>query len=154
MATVSEIQQAKQWIYDVLHGDAQIAAAVGVEIYADYNPKKVADRGPRYIIFNYLGGVDVDALGTARLLSEPLFQVRLVTNHHDEPGGNRPNTTDRLVEKRIDDVLQAAVYQQSGDYYFSARREQPVDRAELDTATGKRYHNLGGLYRLWIGATV
>lgn len=144
---VSELQQAKAWLYDVLHGDTAIEAALGSEIYADFNPRDLSERIFPYVIYNFLGGVDIDALGTARLLSQPLFQVRLVVE-------GTPNSAARTIEKLIDDVLQTAVYQQSGDYYFTSRREQPIDRAELDTSTGKRYHNLGGLYRLWIGATV
>lgn len=147
MADVTEIQQAKAWLYEVLHGDADIEEAVGTEIYADFNPRDMPDRIFPYLLFNYMGGVDVDALGTARLLSVPLFQVRLVVQ-------GRPNSAAREVEKRIDDVLQTAVYEPSGDYYFTARREQPIDRAELDTTTGQRFHNLGGLYRIWIGESV
>ena len=143
----TEIQQAKKWLYDSLHGDSDIAAAVATRIYDSYVPEPPANRTYSYILFNFMGGTDIDGLGTIRLASQPLFQVRLVTN-------GRPNASDRLVEKRIDDVLQNAVYEPSGDYYFTARREQPIDRAELDDATGKNYHNLGGLYRLFIGRTV
>jgi hypothetical protein len=147
MGDVSEIQQAKAWLYDVLHDETGIEAQVGTRIYADYAPETPSDRTYPYILFNYMGGVDVDGLGTARIFSEPLFQVRVVFD-------SRPDDDARLLEKRIDDVLQVAMYQPSGDYYFTSRREQPIDRTEIDPSTGKRYHNLGGLYRLWIGATI
>lgn len=144
MGNVSEIQQAKTWIYGALHGNADIAAAVGTRIYDSYVPEPPASRTFPYIVFDFLGGLDVDALGTARLASRPLFQVRVVVE-------GRPSTTAKLVDKRIDDVLQVASYQPSGDFYFTARREQPVDRHEYDAGTGKHYSNLGGLYRLFIG---
>jgi hypothetical protein len=144
---VTELQQAKAWIYAALFANADIQAAVDSRIYADYVPVPPTSRTYPYILFNFMGGTDVDALGTSRLFSEPLFQVRVVCE-------GRPTPAVRLVEKRIDDVLQVAVYQQSGDFYFSSRREQPIDRPELDSATNKQYSNLGGLYRLWIGRTV
>lgn len=143
---VTEVQAAKKWLYDSLHGDTTIATAVSARIYDSYVPEPPANRVYSYIVYNFMAGTDVDGLGTNRIFARPLFQVRLVTN-------GRPTTSDRLVEKRIDIVLQNAVHQPSGDYYFSARREQPIDRAELDTATGKQYGNIGGLYRLWIGRT-
>jgi hypothetical protein len=143
---VSEIQQAKKWIYDSLHANSDIAAAVSTRIYDSYVPDPPASRVFPYVLFNFMGGIDVDALGTNRLLSQPLFQVRVVCE-------GRPDATVRKIDKRIDDVLQFAVYQLSGDYYFSARREQPIDRPEFDAATGKHYGNCGGLYRLYIGRT-
>ena len=147
MGDISEIQQAKAWLYSSLHGNADIAAAVSTRIYDAYIPEPPANRIYPYVLYNFLGGTDVDALGTSRLLAQPLFQVRVVCE-------GRPTALIRKIDKRIDDVLQNAVYQLSGDYYFSARREQSVDRAELDAATGKYYANLGGLYRLYIGRTV
>lgn len=147
MGDVSESQQAKAWIYAALFANADIASAVSTRIYSDYAPDAPASRVYPYIIYNFMGGIDVDGLGTNRLQSQPLFQVRVVCK-------GRPSASTRKVDKRIDTVLQNAVYQLSGDYYFSARREQPIDRAELDATTGIQYHNLGGLYRLYIGRTV
>ena len=144
MGDVSEIQEAKKWIRAVLTANVDIAAVVGTRVFADRSPSPVVFP---YIIYNFLGGTDVQGLGTARLLARPLFQVRVV-------GEGSPNTDARKVDKRIDTVLQNAVNQQSGDYYFSARREQPVDRPELDPATNKVFFNLGGLFRLYIGRKV
>ena len=151
MGDVSEIQQAKAWIYTILAANVDIAARVGTRIYSDFVPEPLANRTYPYILYEYLGGNDVDGLGSNRILSFPLFQIRLVTNGTN--GNGRPTASDRLAEKRIDTVLQNAVHQLSGDYYFSARREQSVNRYELDTATGKQYANIGGLYRLFIGDT-
>lgn len=147
MGNVSEIQQAKKWLYDALHGNSDIAAAVSTRIYDGYVPEPPASRVFPYILFDFISGIDVDALGVSRLATKPLFQVRVV-------GEGRPTTTTRLVDKRIDDVLGVATYQASGDFYFTAWREQPVDRHEFEPSTGKHYHNLGGLFRLFIGRTV
>jgi len=147
MGDISEIQQAKKWIYDSLHAETYIESQVGTRIYADFVPEPPANRVYHYIIYNFMGGLDVDALGTSRLLSQPLFQIRVVND-------GRPTAVTRKIDKRIDEVFQNAVYQLSGDWYFSARREQPIDRPEFDASTGKHYANIGGLYRLYIGRTV
>lgn len=141
---VTEIQQAKAWLYSVLHGNSYIASQVATRIYDSYVPEPPANRVYPYVLFNFMGGTDVDGLGTNRLQSQPLFQVRVVNE-------GRPTAVTRRLDKEIDLALQNAVYQPSGDYYFSARREQPIDRSELDAASGKYYANIGGLYRLFIG---
>lgn len=146
MGDVDEVEQAKAWIYSALSANVDITAAVGTRIYADYVPEPPANRVYPYLLYEFIAGPDIDGLGTVRLLTEPLFQVRLVTD-------GRPTTATRKASKRISDVLGVAVHQLSGDFYFSARREQPISRPETDTATGKKYHNLGGLFRLWIGRT-
>ena len=140
MGDVSEIQQAKKWIYDKLSANVDIAAAVGTNIFADTIP--VSPRPGRYILYNLMAATDVDGLGTNRLITSALFQVRQVNV-------GAPDTTARRVDKRIDDVLQVQVSQLSGDFYYSSRRESVVDRAEYDSAN-VRYHNLGGLFRIWI----
>lgn len=147
MGDVTEIQQAKAWLYSVLSGNAEITARVGTRIFADFVPEPPANRVFPYIVYNFMAGNDIDGLGVNRLVSNPLFQVRVVVE-------GRPTTAARLVDKRIDTVLHNAVHQLSGDYYFTARREQPIDRTELDASTGKQYSNIGGLFRLWIGRTV
>lgn len=139
MGNVSEVQQAKKWIYDKLSANVDIAAAVGTSIFADSVP---TPRPARYILYNLMAATDVDGLGTNRLITSALFQVRQVNQ-------GTPDTTARLLDKRIDDVLQVQVSQLSGDFYYSSRRESVVDRAEYDAAN-VRYHNLGGLYRVWI----
>ena len=144
MGDVSEIQQAKKWIRAVLIANADITAVVGTRVYADRSPSPLVFP---YIIYNFMGGTDVQGLGTARLLSRPLFQVRVV-------GEGSPDTNARKVDKRIDDVLRVAVVQPSGEFFFSARREQPIDRPEINPATNKQFFNLGGLFRLWVSRTV
>ena len=140
MPDVSEVQQAKKWIYDKLSANADITAAVGTNIYADTVP--VSPRPARYILYNLMAATDTDGLGTNRIITSALFQVRQVNT-------GAPDTTARRVDKRIDEVLQVQVHQLSGDFYYSSRREGVVDRAEYDSAN-VRYHNLGGLYRVWI----
>lgn len=143
MADVSEIQEAKKWIRTVLLSNTGITNVVSSRIYADRAPNPLTFP---FIIFNYMGGPDINGLGTNRQQTQPLFQVRVVTD-------GAPDANARLVEKRIDDVLQAATHSASGDFLFAARREQSVDRVEVDSETNHVYYNLGGLYRLWIRKT-
>lgn len=134
-----EVTEAKRWIYETLKADAQLVAVVGTRIYPDIAPQGK----PRpYLIFNFQGGVDVSGLGTARLQTNPLFQVRIVTD-------GAPNDAARTADARLDEVLQNSSADTSNGYMFSARREMPVDRPEFD-ADNNRYHNLGGLYRLYV----
>jgi len=135
---VDEIEEAKKWIYGSLSGNSEITAVVSTRIYSDYVPEPVASRVFPYLLYEFLGGPDVQGLGVIRQGTNALFQIRVVTE-------GRPSTSTRLVAKRIDDVLRIAVYQPSGEFYFTAEREQPVSRTETDNGTGKRYHNLGGL---------
>lgn len=144
MGDIDEIEQAKKWIYDSLVANTDITAAVSTRVYSDYAPEAPASRVYAYLLYEFLGGVDVDAIGTTRIFARPLFQIRLVIK-------GRPTTAQRKAAKRLDDVLQVTQAVVSGEFIFSARREQPVNRTETDSATGQQYLNLGGLYRVWIG---
>lgn len=144
---ISEIQQAKKWIYDSLLANTDIAAAVSHRIYADYVPEPPADRVFPYCLFNVLAAPARQGLGHNRLQTVGKFQIRVVIE-------GRPNAAARKVGKRIDDVFQNAGNVLSGDYYFSSIQDQEVDRSELDSATGKHYHNLGGIYNVYICRTI
>lgn len=144
MANVSEVQQAKKWIYDSLVANTDITGVVSTRIFAGVADSFQAPGFP-YVLYQFIAGTDVDGLGTTRMLSKPLFQVIAVDS-------KSPDSNLRKVDKAIDNILQVAVYQLSGDFYFSARREQPVDRVFTDAA-GRSYYSIGGLYRLYIGRT-
>lgn len=145
MGNVSEIQECKNWIYDKLAANSDITGAVSTRIFADHYPGAASARVFPYILFNAMAGTDVQGLGTSRQATTALFQVRAVCQ-------GAPNSTAKLIDKKIDDVLQVQVTQLSGDFYFSSRREGSIDRAEYDAANN-RYHNLGGIYRVWITKT-
>jgi hypothetical protein len=149
VGNVSEIQEAKNWIYDKLAANSDITSVVSTRIYADTYPGAFSTRTFPYILYNLMAATDIDGLGTVRVITSALFQVRAV----DEPGRSGFSWDNfKLVDKRIDDVLQVQVTQLSGDFYFSSRREGAIDRAEY-AADNTRFHNLGGLYRVWIGKT-
>ena len=139
---VTEIQEAKNWIHDVLAANSDITAAVSTRIFADHYPGAATDRIYPYVLYNTMAATDTQGLGTTRQATNALFQVRAVCQ-------GAPNSSAKLVAKRIDDVLQVAIHSASGDFFFSSRRTDEIDRAEYD-ASNNRYHNLGGLYRVWI----
>lgn len=143
MGDVSEIQQAKKWIYDSLLANTDIAAAVSTRIYDSYVPEPPADRTFPYCLFDVLDATSVRGLGHYRSQINAKFQIRVVIE-------GRPNATARKVGKRIDDIFQSAESVLSGDYYFSSVQDKEVNRPEQDTSTGKHYHNLGGIYDVYI----
>jgi hypothetical protein len=145
VGNVSEIQEAKNWIYDKLAANTDITGVISTRIYADTYPGAFSSRTYPYILYNLMASSDVGGLGTVRVITSALFQVRAVCQ-------GAPDTNTKLIDKRIDDVLQVQVVQLSGDFYFSSRREGAIDRAEY-AADNTRFHNLGGLYRVWIGKT-
>jgi hypothetical protein len=142
---ISEIQAAKKWIYDSLVANADITGVVSTRIYSSVADSTVSAVFP-YIVYTFIAGTDVDGLGVNRILSLPLFQVLVVSDRS-------PDTNVRRVDKRISDVLGVAVHQASGDWFFSARREQPIDRVFTDSAS-RNFYSLGGLFRLYIGDAV
>ena len=144
MGDISEIQAAKKWIYDSLAANADVTGVVSTRIFASVADATISAVYP-HIVYSFIAGTDVDGLGTNRILSLPLFQVVVNTDRS-------PTAAIRKVDKRITDILGVAVYQLSGDWYFSARREQPIDRVFTDSAS-KNFFSLGGLFRLYIGRT-
>lgn len=144
---VSELQQAKKWIYDSLLANSEIAAVVSTRIYDGYVPEPPASRVFPYCLFDLLAAPARQGLGHHRLQTVGKFQIRVVIE-------GRPDATTRKVGKRIDDVFQAAGNVVSGDYYFSSIQDQEIDRPEFDSATGKHYHNLGGIYDVYIVRTI
>lgn len=146
MGDISEIQQAKKWIYDSLLANSDIAAAVSTRIYADYVPEPPADRTFPYCLYDVLAAPARQGLGHNRLQTVGKFQIRVVIE-------GRPNAAARKLGKRVDDVFQNASNVLSGDYYFSSIQDQEIDRHEHDAGTDKHYHNLGGIYDVFIGRT-
>jgi hypothetical protein len=139
MGNVTEIQECKNWIYDQLAAEASITAVVSGRIYADHYP---GERVFPYVLFNLMAATDVNGLGTVREQTQAVFQIRIVTK-------GAPDSNAKLVDKLLDDLFQTQVNTLSGEFYFSSRREGTIDRPEYDNAQ-QRYHNSGGLYRIWI----
>lgn len=141
----TEVEQAKIWMSNLLKVDPQLSPIFGgggdlARVYAD---QAIRELGFPYILITFMSGGDKNALGTKREATYANFQVRIVTE-------GSPTTTDRVAEKRMDDVLQNTVNAISGGYKFSARRMSPINRPEYDANKQVRYQNIGGIYRVWI----
>lgn len=137
---MNEIGRAQKWIYGKLAADTDIAGVLGARIYADQAPKEAA---APYIVFGLQGGYDTRGLGTVRIQTNPVFQIKVIC-------AGSPTAAVRLVADRIDVLFQEAVTEKSESYVFSSRREQPLHYVESDPGSASRYTHTGGLYRLVI----
>lgn len=115
-------------------------AALSVPVYGP-NQVPQGATGP-YCLMDYAAGTDVDGLGTVRLMTEPLFLIRIV---------NKGPVTGavRTADKAMDDVIQRTDAIVLGDYEFSARREKPHFHAYKDEANNQ-FVETGGFYRYYI----
>jgi hypothetical protein len=142
VADITAIQQAKKWIYDILAADSALTAIVSTRIYADRVPPSPTFP---YVLYNTMAGTDIQAVGTVREATNAIFQIRVVSF-------GAPDANARKADYRIDQVLRGSVSQTSGDFRFTSWRTDVIDRPEYDQLQNRQYHNLGGLYRLWITA--
>lgn len=145
---MNELNAVNDWVHDGLVADAQIAARVGSRAYLLALPQ-----APTYpsILYGLQAATDFQGLGTVRILSRPLFWIRLITKGH-------PTAADNLVVDRLDEVIGKAVTQRAistanDEYILSARRVQPLQFSERDGATGQLYIHTGGLYRIEVSST-
>lgn len=146
---MNELNAVNDWVHDGLVADTQITARVGSRAYLFALPQS-----PTYpsILYGLQAATDNQGLGTVRILTRPLFWIRLITKGH-------PTAADNLVADRLDEIIGKAVTQRaistaSDEYILSARRVQPIQFAERDpTVTGVFYIHTGGLYRIDTFAT-
>lgn len=134
----AETFTAARWLYAKLAGDAALAAALGG---ADRVWQELADQGSAmpYVVFQYQGGSDVAGVGTARIMANLLYLVRVV-------GGGAHSELEAAAD-RIDAVLHGASGPVGDGIVFACVREQPISYTE--TSDGKVYRHVGGLYRLF-----
>lgn len=145
---MNELNAVNDWVHDGLVADAQIAARISSRAYLLALPQS-----PTYpsILFGLQAATDFQGLGIVRILSRPLFWIRLITKGH-------PTAADNLVVDRLDEIIGKAVTQRAistanDEYILSARRVQPIQFPERDTATGQLYIHTGGLYRIEVSST-
>ena len=139
---MNEIQRAEKWIYDKLSGAASVTAAVSTRIYGEAGaPERAAFP---YALFNLqTGGNDVRGNNTVRLMSAPLFQIKIVTD-------GAPTSAVRTAVDALDDLFQEAVTEVSEGFVFSSRREFPIKYPERKVDSAGYFTHYGGAYRLFI----
>lgn len=139
----SELQEAKKWIVNLLKADPTLQSLLGgatlTRVYAD---RASFELGFPRIIVNTMSGVDVQGLGTNRIITNAIFQIRLVSE-------GAPDNNSKTAEARMDSILQTQVAVSSGGFEYSVRRIAPIDRTEYDEAK-KPFSTIGGLYRVWV----
>ena len=133
-----ELVIADTWLVATLSGDATIAAAATGGVHDGNAPQGTA---APYVIIAYQSGSDVVGLGGRRVLTNPLYLVKVV--------GQAESYADlQPIANRVDQLLHAATGTAAGGRVLSCVRETPVKYPE--TKNGIPYRHLGGLYRLQV----
>lgn len=137
-----ETTLVESFIYDKLSSDATLTAAVGGRIYSYVAPARTATP---YVVFNAQSpGFDVMGVGTARVMLNCLYQVKVVVQD-----ASFSKATD--AANRIDALLHGAMGYPSGGEVLGCVREGPLAYAEV--SDGIEYRHLGGLFRIWVQET-
>lgn len=130
------------WIYNRLSTDATLTTAVGDHIYSYVAPATAATP---YVVFNAQSpGLDVMGVGTARVMLNSLYQVKVVVQDASFNGAT-------AAANRIDALLHGATGTPTGGQVLGCVREGPLAYAEV--SDGIEYRHLGGLYRIWVQET-
>lgn len=141
---MNELPAIENWLHDKLVADTEVFSVVEDRVYKYGLPQK-----PRYpcIVYSLASGFDFQGLGTVRILTRPLYLVKVVSR-------GTPTTLVNLCADRVDELIGKAVREilvsTAGDVFaLSARRESAVQFVERDSALeGSLYFHLGGLYRM------
>lgn len=127
------------WLYGKLKNDATLAAKVGSRVYSYVAP---ATAVTPYVVFNAQSpGFDVMGVGTARVMLNCLYQVKVVVQDASFSGA-------KDAADRIDELLHGATGTPSGGEVLGCVREGPLAYAEV--TDGIEYRHLGGIYRIWV----
>lgn len=127
------------WLYGKLSTDATLVAQVGTRIYSYVAPTTATTP---YVVFSAQSpGFDVMGVGTARVMLNCLYQVKVVVQ-------DASFSTAKTAANRIDVLLHGTMGYPSGGEVLGCVREGPLAYAEI--TDGIEYRHLGGLYRIWV----
>lgn len=132
-----ELARVHQWLRTLLTADATLTGLVSTRIYGDLAPQGVT---LPFVVYNWQGGNDVRGLGTARIMVNGLYQVKVI----DRALSGMTNTV--AIADRLDTLLQGASGSVIDGAVLACVREQPL--AYVETEAGEHYRHLGGLYRV------
>ena len=134
-----ELRGAEEWIYGRLVADGTVVA-LGAGVYARSAPPGTV---PPYLIYQYMGGHDVIALGSpiARVMVDGVYLVRAV-------GYEEEAATVASLAERIDVCLDGQAGTAAGVRVHGCRRDSPFELSSEDD--GIEYLEMGGRYRLWV----
>lgn len=141
----SEVYRIESWVSSRLVGDAGpggLNTLVGGRIFAYLAPQTWNNLPITYplVIYNHQSGRDVQALGTKRVMTRPLYQVKVISK-------GAPNDAARAAADRIDVLMTVAASIKEG-YVFTGRRESPIAYQEPGVTPDVNFRHVGGLYRV------
>lgn len=141
MADVDELFTANQWIYQKLHGDTAIVALVATRIYEDGQQPEGATYP--YIVFSIIPRPDTPGLGSVRLLTNPIYQIKLVTKGKPDEDANEVSA----IIRRLFQVPSNETY--SG-FSFTSRCRWPIRMPERGRNSSEFFMHLGGQFQFHI----
>jgi hypothetical protein len=134
---MNELPRIEKFIYSTLIGDSVLSSLISNRVYGYKLPREAVFP---LVQFNYLAGRDVQGMGTNRILSRPLYQIKAV---------GRDNLSSSLVQiaNRIDEIFQQISAQLFEGLAISSRREQPVSYQEAGGESETSFRHIGGFFR-------
>lgn len=138
----NEVLLADQWLYNILSGDVQLAALVGVHIYSYLAPGGVTSP---FVTYSFQGGADAIAVGGYRIMNTGSYQVKGITQSNSMVGPVK------AIADRIDALLHRATGVVAGGIILACVRERPI--AYMETSNGLRYNHAGGIYKVQVQGT-
>lgn len=138
---MNELARIEKWLYTYLSGDSQLSAAVGGRFYG---PKAKTGTAFPYVTWNWQGANDVNGNAAARLMTKPLYQIKVVSKGLTDPVA--------AIADRLDYLLMTTSEQTANGINFSVRREGPLSYIESGDDPETNFHHLGGLYRIYAQA--
>src|SRR3954465_850032 len=116
---MNELARIEKWLYTYLSADATLSAAVGNRFYG---PKAKTCTAFPYITWNWQGANDVNGNAAARLMTKPLYQIKVVSKGLSDAVA--------AAADRLDELLMTTSEQTANGINFSVRREQPLSYVE------------------------
>jgi hypothetical protein len=138
---MNELARIEKWLYSYLSSDATLSAAVGSRFYG---PKAKTGTAFPYITWNWQGASDVNGNAAARLMTKPLYQIKVVSKGL--------NDSVAAIADRLDELLMTSSELTTGGINLSVRREQPISYIEAGPDPETNFHHLGGIYRFYAQA--
>ncbi len=135
---MNELAHINKWLYQTFTTDATLLPLTADRVYADRIPAK-----PIFplISFNFQAGRDVAANGPVRIMTRPLYQIKVIVK-------GPLNAAASTIADRIDVIIQNTSSVVFEGLVFSARRESPLAYDEASADPELRFFHLGGVYRI------
>ena len=135
---MNELARIEKWLYSHLSGDSALNTAVGGRFYG---PKAKSGTAFPYVTWNWQGASDTNGNAAARLMTRPLYQIKVVSQGLNDQVA--------AIADELDARLTAAVNVAANGVTITVVREQPLSYVEPGTDPETSFHHLGGLYRIY-----